>query len=652
MSNNVQQDELYEPPTKEFIRNSLLYGLLSENESETTRLSSHSIADGYTDLGLIIKNRGKLESILIKYAYSNKRLINRIPWLDKYAKSVKRFLLRRAQSGIKPSSTQLDLTAIMGLEVNDFIWQLYILALGRPPDGEGLRKYKYMLCSGATPEVVAYIICTSKEFANRVQVAYIDKYRTAFLQYRFRDGLRRLPVIGWIWAIAAIPKRIYRLEVEERIRDVDSRLLDRQRSESLMSISHTLQVRVDDLYSMISAVKSDLESALSQFNEFRSQLEIINNKINAGFENLSQLKDLKTQSDTINTKINTGLEDLSRLKVLQVQLETLNTEIKAEFGALSVQNITTKNTLNELSKVDTSLNTSISKHGEIITALEIANQNIINANIKLDEAGKLIVDTANRNRPVIYGVSGGVTVVQTKDYFIGVPSEEWRLAVFLNTYGFFELGTEKYFRSIIKEGMNVIDVGAYLGIYTLHALKAGCQVYSYEPTPKIFDILVDNIGINGYEPTHRANIYNLAVCDKNGEASFSIIGNGMGQMNSLFASGPEDKAIKVKSVRLDDHLTMLDRVDIAKIDAEGAEPLVLKGMEGIIKKNPGIIIIMEFAPSHLKRGGKDPLAFITDIRALGMEIHLIHDESGEILDISDEDLCAVFSANVLLTRSN
>jgi FkbM family methyltransferase len=627
MSNNIRHDELYEPPTKEFIRNSLLYGLLSENESETTRLSSQTIADGYTDLGLILKNKGKLESTLIKYAYSNKRRIKRIPWFDKYAMSVKMFLLRRAQSGIKPSSTQLDLTAIMGLEVNDFIWQLYIQALGRPPDDEGLRKYKHMLCSGATPEAVAYIICTSKEFADRAQVAYLDKYRIAFRKYRIRDGLRRLPLIGWGWAIAAIPNRIYRLEVEERIRHVDSLLLDRQRFESLMSFYQSLQARVDDIYSMNSAVKGDLESALYQFNEFRSQLEIM------------------------NTKIDTGFEDLSLLKVLQAQLEALNSEIKAEFSALSVQNITTKNQLIELSRYDASLNARISKQGEILTALETANQNIVSANVKLDEAGKLIVDTASRNRPVIYGLSGGVTVVQTKEYFIGVPSEEWRLAVFLNTYGFFELGTEKYFRSILKEGMNVIDVGAYLGIYSLHALAAGCHVYSYEPTPKIFDILVDNIGINGYEPTHRANIYNLAVCDANGEASFSIIGNGMGQMNSLFASSPEDKAIRVKSVRLDDHLAKLDRVDIAKIDVEGAEPLVLKGMEGIINKNPGIIIIMEFAPSHLRRGGKDPLAFISDIHSLGMNIQLIHEESGDILDISDEELCSVFSVNILLTKS-
>ena len=73
-------------------------------------------------------------------------------------------------------------------------------------------------------------------------------------------------------------------------------------------------------------------------------------------------------------------------------------------------------------------------------------------------------------------------------------------------------------------------------------------------------------------------------------------------------------------------------------------------MTGIIEKNPGIKIIMEFAPAHLKRGGKEPLEFINDIRSMDLDIHLIHEESGEILDISDEALSEVFSVNVLLTR--
>jgi FkbM family methyltransferase len=196
--------------------------------------------------------------------------------------------------------------------------------------------------------------------------------------------------------------------------------------------------------------------------------------------------------------------------------------------------------------------------------------------------------------------------------------------------------------------MNVVDVGANLGIYTLHALKAGCQVYAYEPTPNIYKILLDNIGINGFDPTGRAHVYNLAVSDKEGKSKFAIYDNLSGH-NTFYAYNDNDKTVEVNTIRLDEHLSKLPHIDVVKIDAEGAEPLVLKGMGEIIANNPTIKIIMEFAPSHIRRGGSDPLDFIAQIRAMGLNIHMIDEKSGEILDISEEELCAVLSANILLT---
>ena len=501
-----------------------------------------------------------------------------------------------------PSFTRLDLSGIMGLEVNDFIWQLYVLALGHSPDNEGWGNYKYLLCSGATREAVAYMICTSKEFANRFQVAYLDQYKRAYWNYRLRQGFRRLPVVGFIWDIAAIPRRINRLDIEERIRHVDSQLIERQRFETFMTNLQSLQVRVDALNSENALLSGSFNSHLSLDKAFQAQVEILNAEIKAGFESLS-------------SKI-------------------------SEFNSHSI----------ELSKLVASVDANSANNAEILAALQVANQNIIHANVKLDETGILINNAASRNRPVIYGLSGGVTAVQTKNFIIGVPSEEWRLAVFLSIYGRFEFGSEDYFCSILKAEMNVVDVGANLGIYTLHALKAGCQVFAYEPTPRVYNILLDNIGINGFEPTGRANVYNLAVSNVEGKAKFAIYENRNGH-NSFYANNNEDKMIEVKTVVLDDHLAKITHIDVVKIDVEGAEPLVLEGMKGIITKNPNIKILMEFAPVHLRRGGKDPLDFIGDIRAMGLDIRLIHEDSGEILEISDEALCAVYSANVLLMRS-
>lgn len=80
---------------------------------------------------------------------------------------------------------------------------------------------------------------------------------------------------------------------------------------------------------------------------------------------------------------------------------------------------------------------------------------------------------------------------------IGVPSSDWRLATYLSLGGHFEYGTEILYRKVIRSDMVVVDIGANVGIYTLHALKAGAEVYAFEPTPETFNILRHNVALNG-----------------------------------------------------------------------------------------------------------------------------------------------------------
>jgi len=552
-------DDSYPQPTKEFIRNSLTYGLLSEEQEEVKE---------NTDLVYLTQNRGRLMSGLIEFALKNKEKIVRIPILGRLALSVKSSMMSRGLSAQRTYGSELDFTDILGLGNDDFIRQLYLRALGRSPDPHAIEHWNVALNSGAKKEAIIYMICISKEFAARQRVAYLSEYHKVYRVYQIREVVKRTPGLGWLWSAIAIPRRLTRL------------------SEALLFQSNALQTRIDTL----------------------------NSEYSQSFQNLStQIKLLSSQQ-----------------KALQAQLDIANQNIIKANAKLDETGVTVLNAVNQL---------------------DIANQNIIKANVKLDETGVTVLNAVNRPKPVIYGLPGGVTAIQTKDYIIGVPSEEWRLALFLSQYGRFEFGTEDFFRSILKEGMNVLDIGANLGIYTLHALAAGCHVYSYEPTPKVFNILLDNIGINGFEPTGRAQTYNLAVSDTEGEMKFAIYESLNGH-NTFFPSDENDKTIQVKTVSLDNHLARLSHVDVAKIDVEGAEYLVLKGMRGIIARNPHLKIIMEFAPSHLKRAGKDPLDFIQQIRSMGLGIRLIDENSGEILEISDEDLCKVFSANVLLEKSS
>src|SRR5262249_17015968 len=153
----------------------------------------------------------------------------------------------------------------------------------------------------------------------------------------------------------------------------------------------------------------------------------------------------------------------------------------------------------------------------------------------------------------------------------------------------------------------VVDVGANVGTYTLLALRAigsSGKVTSYEPTPRAFDILKNNVQVNAFLESGRIDLRRKVVADGTRTSStFFVTKNCIGH-SSLYANhelaSNDVEPIEVETVSLDEDLGV-GRVDVVKIDAEGAEPAVLRGMQQIITNNPHIAIFIEFAPQHLMR---------------------------------------------------
>jgi FkbM family methyltransferase len=175
------------------------------------------------------------------------------------------------------------------------------------------------------------------------------------------------------------------------------------------------------------------------------------------------------------------------------------------------------------------------------------------------------------------------------------------------------------------------------------------EVHSFEPTPETLSILKQNIQVNGLAEEGIVHVYPEAVSDRNGPATLAVFGNNSGH-NTIFGDGAESFSIPVLTVALDEKLPDR-RIDLVKIDAEGAEPSIIAGMRKTIARNPGMPIILEFAPAHLRRAGWEPLAFLQDLRRLGLNISLIDDLTGDLRGFEDETLAGVFSANLWLQCS-
>lgn len=129
------------------------------------------------------------------------------------------------------------------------------------------------------------------------------------------------------------------------------------------------------------------------------------------------------------------------------------------------------------------------------------------------------------------------------------------------------------------------DIGANIGVYSCvisKKLNRG-NVIAFEPSPPAYRKLKDNSELNGDRIQH----YQIAVSDENSRVEFAVdIGDVQSRRSTLNVGNNsiEYKSIKVDSKKLGTVIREenLPLPNVIKIDVEGAEYRVLKGMEDIL----------------------------------------------------------------------
>jgi FkbM family methyltransferase len=189
-----------------------------------------------------------------------------------------------------------------------------------------------------------------------------------------------------------------------------------------------------------------------------------------------------------------------------------------------------------------------------------------------------------------------------------------------------EPGTTRLLRRLVHPGQRVLEVGANIGWYTLQsAERVGPRghVRAFEPNPRTFDVLHDNIWINGFHD--RVIMDSHALSRTSGEAILRIPGNyNAGSHlrspddNGLLWMNQKGKEVKVQTSTLDEALSDNLHYDVLKIDVEGFEPEVFAGGKEFFAANPDLRMIMEFTPVvH----GKELLDWF---RGHGYKLHTIN----------------------------
>ena len=146
-------------------------------------------------------------------------------------------------------------------------------------------------------------------------------------------------------------------------------------------------------------------------------------------------------------------------------------------------------------------------------------------------------------------------------------------------------------KSNVKKNDIVVDVGANIGYYTLLMAKIGAIVNSYEPALDNFKLLQKNVQQNNFP--QNITLHNKAVSNFIGTSKLYLQKKHTGGHQLGFDRFQTDNSIEVLVTKLD-----FDKIDFAKIDVEGSELNVLKGMKVLPKK-----LLIEFSPQKLQNIG-------------------------------------------------
>ena len=256
-------------------------------------------------------------------------------------------------------------------------------------------------------------------------------------------------------------------------------------------------------------------------------------------------------------------------------------------------------------------------------------------------------------RRVAMNCGAGEVLVKTEVGFLLCAATDHALLSCLLETGELERGTRILIQKYLRPGNVFIDVGANVGMHTLAAARAmqgQGKIIAFEPFEPTMRMLEKSIWMNGF--SSMTEIHQAAVFNAAGRQQL-FIGATSGH-HSLFALEPSPNnaqgPVEVPLVRLDSVIAAGQRIDLMKIDVEGAELEVIEGAVSLIADNPEIALIVEFGPSHLRRTGRTPSQWLDSFNQLGLYYRVINNESGALEKWSLDALEQVESVNLFFAR--
>lgn len=167
--------------------------------------------------------------------------------------------------------------------------------------------------------------------------------------------------------------------------------------------------------------------------------------------------------------------------------------------------------------------------------------------------------------------------------------------------GTWETPYTEAFKSLLRPGARVVDVGANLGWYALVAApivgREG-RVYAVEPNPELARMVHWSLRTNGFGGFSK--VFEVAVGDVPDVVDLvfrpDMPGGGYIRPTVHTVEDPAPSTTRVASVPLD---TLLAEeaapIDVLKMDVEGWEGMAIRGLRATMDRSPGMRMLVEWS---------------------------------------------------------
>jgi FkbM family methyltransferase len=361
-------------------------------------------------------------------------------------------------------------------------------------------------------------------------------------------------------------------------------------------------------------------------------------------------------------RVEKRLEQLTRLEMQFARLEMQFARLEMQFARLEMQFVRGGE------QIEARLNRDQTTQADSMAALQVRLLEPLGAvGPKLDRVetvgiralellgayGPRFDELEIKARP-FFRFDDGVWAVRFSDGFVLLPNDDPAFALnAANAHSRgFEPGVRAVLERLVQPGMRVADVGANIGLLTL-ALGRLCgpagRVYAFEPEPRFHALLPRMCALNGLS---WVDVRAIAAGRSKSRAVFHV--SSIPGHSSLYElpAGEAARTFEVDVIPLDDALAGAGRIDLVKMDVEGAELDVLAGMGGIVASNPDVAVIAEFGPSHLRRVGLEPDGWFEAFARCGLAAFAIEESiEGRVAAVEDVGrLADMESVNIAFVR--